>query len=328
MTSMKSVRFHGTGAPEVLVYEDVPRPHPAAGEALVRVEATGVNFADNVRRRGDPYPVPSPLPYTLGGECIGVVEAVGDPASAHLVGQRFFAFPGSGCYAEYIAAPVDRLFPVPEGLDPVRGVALFVQGLTAALILKSAARLQPGESVLVQAAAGGVGLLAVQLAKLYGAGLVVGAASTEEKRRLAAQHGADLTVDYTAPGWTDAIRSATQGRGVDIVMEMTGGDIARASWAVLAPFGRSVVYGVAGREPFILNTEVLPPTNASIGGFYLRPYLARRELIESLLREFGAFVREGKLRVHVGGVFALQDAASAHRSLEARSTTGKLVLVP
>ena len=328
MSSMKATRFHRTGEPEVLVCEDVPRPQPGVGEVLVRIEATGVNFADVVRRRGDPYPFPTPLPYTLGGECIGVVEAATDASAQHLVGQRMFAFPGKGCYAEYVAAPVASLFPVPRGLEPVQGIALFVQGLTAALILKAAARLQAGEAVLVQAAAGGVGLLAVQLARIYGAGLVIGAASTVAKRELATQHGADLALDYTQPGWAEPIRAATQGRGVDIVLEMTGGAIARESMKVLAPFGRSVVYGAAGREPLIVNTEELPPHNHSVSGFFLRPYLARRELIESLLREFGDFVADGRLKIHIGGVFALEHAADAHRALDSRSASGKLVLVP
>lgn len=328
MLTMKTVRFHRLGAPEVLVYEDVPRPIPQPGFALVRVEATGVNFADVVRRNGDPYPVPSPLPYTLGGECVGVVEAVGAGAAADLVGRRMFAFPGAGCYSEYVVVPLDRLYAFPQGLEPEAGISLFVQGLSAALILRRAARLAPGETVLVQGAAGGVGFLAVQLAKLYGAGMVIGAASSAEKRELVLTHGADLAVDYTQPEWPAQVRAATDGRGVDVVLEMTGGEVARQCMGLLAPFGRSIVYGVASREPLIVNTEEMPPRNISVTGFYLRSFLGERALIESMLADFAGFVQDGRLKIHTGGVFRLKDAAQAHRALEGRATTGKLVLVP
>ncbi len=326
MQMMKSVRFHSQGAPDVLVYEDVPKPQAQAGEVLVHVEVAGVNFADVVRRRGDPYPQPSPLPYSLGGEAIGIVEATGSPADQHWIGKRVFAFPGKGCYSEYVVAPQNLLFPVPEGIDSVQGIALFVQGLSAALILKAAGRLQSGEAVLVQGAAGGVGLLAVQLAKLYGASLVIGAVSTAEKRQLIIDHGANVAVDYTSATWADEVRSATQGRGVDLVLEMTGGEIARTSMKLLAPFGRSIVYGTASQQPLIVNTEDLPGGNYSVGGFYLRPYLFRRELILGLLEELGNYVKSSQLKIHVGGIFALSQAAQAHQLLESRGTSGKIVL--
>lgn len=328
MANMKTVRFHELGEPEVLRYEDVTRPEPGPGQALVRVEATGMNFADVVRRRGDPYPLPSPLPFTLGGECVGIVEAVGAGAPATLVGRRMFAFPGGGCYSEYVVAPVERLFAFPDTLEPVAGISLFVQGLTAALILKRAARMARGETVFVQGAAGGVGFLAIQLAKLYGAGKVIGAASTPAKRELVLAHGADLAVDYTGSGWPDEIRDATGGRGVDVVLEMTGGEVGRQSIKLLAPFGRSIVYGVASREALIVNTEEMPPTNISVGGFYFRAYLPERDLIETLLAEFGEFVQRGQLKIHTGGVYPLRDAVQAHRAMESRATSGKLVLVP
>lgn len=328
MNSMMTTRLHRLGGPGVLSYEAVPMPVPQAGEALVRVEATGVNFADVVRRRGDPYPVPTPLPYTLGGECIGVVESVGHGVASSLLGQRMFAFPGLGCYASHVIAPVQRLFDVPQGLDPVTGVALFVQGLSAALVLKTAGRLAAGETVLVQGAAGGVGLLAVQLARLYGAGTVIGAASSKPKQDLVLAHGANYAVDYTAPAWGDEVRNATQGKGVDLVLEMTGGEVARQSLALLAPFGRSVVYGNASRTPMLVSGDDLPPRNLTVTGFFLRAYLEQRALIQSLLDELGTFVRDGRLKIHNGGVFALKDAALAHEALEARTSTGKLVLVP
>ena len=328
MTQMNAVRFHRTGGPEVLSLDRVDKPVPGPREALLRIEATGMNFADVVRRNGDPYPMPSPLPYTLGGECVGVVQALGPGGDAELLGQRVFGFPGSGCYAEFVCAPLDRLFPVPEHMASPQAVSLFVQGLSASLILKDAARLQPGETVFVQGAAGGVGLLAVQLAKAYAAGMVIGAASTADKRHLVLDHGADLAVDYTRAGWTDEVMQATGGRGVDVVLEMTGGQIARDCLNILAPFSRTVVYGVASRERLMVDTETLPPGNRSFRGFFLRPYLARRDMILATLDEFARLVASGRLRPHVGGTFPLSQAAQAHALLEGRQTTGKLVLVP
>lgn len=325
---MSAVRFHEHGEPDVLRYERVPCPAPAPGEVLARVEAIGVNFADTVRRRGGNYPVPSPLPYTLGGEAVGEIVAVGEGGDSRLIGTRSFLFPGVGCYAEYAVVPVERLYPLPDGLDAARCIALFVQGLSAALILRQAARLQNGDTILVQGAAGGVGVLAVQLAKAWGAGTVIGAASTEAKRALALALGADLAVDYGKAGWGDEVRAATGGRGVDLVLEMTGGSIAEESMALLAPFGRSVVYGFASEQHWSVDPETMPPRNLTVTGFWFRPYLERRALLLELLEELGTLAAAGKLRIEIDRVLPLSRAAEAHAALETRATSGKVVLVP
>jgi len=325
---MHAVRFHAHGEPDVLQYDTVPCPGPGAGEVLARIEAIGMNFADTVRRRGGNYPVPSPLPFTLGGEAVGEIVAVGAGCDSALIGTRSFLFPGVGCYAEYAVVPLDRLYPLPPGLDAAHSIAIFVQGLSAALILKQAARLEAGQSVLVQGAAGGVGVFAVQLAKAWGAGTVIGAASTEAKRALVTALGADFAVDYGRPGWGDEVRAATGGRGVDIVLEMTGGRIAEESLALIAPFGRAIVYGNASEQHWAVDPETLPPRNLSVTGFWFRPYLERRALLLELLGELGALAAASKLRIEIDRILPLSRAAEAHRALETRGTSGKLVLVP
>lgn len=325
---MQAVRFHRNGGPEVLQIDDVPVPEPKTGEVLVRVEAAGVNYADTVRRWGDHYPLPTPLPFVAGGEVIGVVEAVGDDSLSPFIGRRVFAAPASGGYAEYCVLPARLIFAFPGNIDSVSGVALCIQGLSAALILKRAGRLQRGETVFVEGAAGGVGSLAVQLARLYGAGSVIGAASSARKRSQVLALGADLAVDYSCPGWSKAVLEGTGGRGVDVVLEMTGGDVFREAMEVLAPGGRVVVFGIASRTPFQVPTDRLIGGAHSVVGFYLGHHFADRDLIEQTLVELTNFVMDGQLKVEIGGVFGLADAATAHRQLEGRQSCGKLVLVP
>jgi len=214
---MQAVRFHRNGGPEVLVLEEVQTPIPARGEVLVRVEAAAVNYADTVRRWGDHYPLPTPLPFVAGGEVVGVVEAVGEGVSSDLLGRRVFGAPGGGGYAEYCTVPPGRTFDFPDQLDPVQGIALCIQGLSAALILKKAGRFEAGDTVLVEGAAGGVGSLAVQLARLYGARMVIGAASSPAKRERVMALGADAAVDYSRPSWSEEVLTLTHGRGVDVV---------------------------------------------------------------------------------------------------------------
>jgi len=325
---MNAVRFHAHGGPEVLRYEEVARPVPGPGEVLARVEVIGINFADVVRRRGGTYPVPSPLPFTLGGEAVGTIVAIGPGGDPALIGTRSFIFPGSGCYADYAVVAEDRIYPLPASLDAQSSVALFVQGLSAALILRDAARLKQGETVLIQGAAGGVGTFAVQLAKLWGAGMVIGAAGSQAKRDAVLQLGSDAVVDYGAVDWVDQVRAMTGGRGVDIVLEMTGGRIARESLSLLAPFGRSVVFGSASEEPWSVDPGELPPRNLSIIGFWLRQYLDDRDLLLGLLDEFAMLIGSGRLQVKIDSNLPLSKAARAHELLERRETSGKLVMTP
>jgi NADPH2:quinone reductase len=326
---MLAVRFYQHGGPEVLQCEEVPTPRPGTDEVLIRVEAAGVNYADTVRRNGDYYPVPTVLPAILGGEIVGTIETLGDGVDHLEVGAKVFALIDVGGYAQYAVAKEESIILVPKGLDPVHGIALIVQGLTAALVLKEAAVLRAGESILIQGAAGGVGLLSVQLAKIYGAGLIIAAAGSPEKREFALSLGAHLAVDYKQPDWPQQVLKATDGHGVDIVQEMTGGHVFQQSLDCLAKFGRLVVYGFASRQPVNLDPERLLPFNHTVKGFYLGGFFKDNpELINSTLGELAGFVASDRLKLHMGGAFPLTKAAEAHRLLESRLTKGKLVILP
>lgn len=331
---MKAVRFHATGGPEVLVYEDVPDPVPQAAQVLLRVRAAGVNYADTSRRAGGgSYPRPTPLPFSPGSEVVGIVEKLGRDVSGVALGATVIAWLPQGGYAELAVADVADLLPVPEGVEPVDALALIIQGLSAALVLKGSAKLRAGDSVLIEGAAGGLGTLAVQLAKIYGAGKVIGAASTAAKRDLVMRLGADATVDYTQPDWSADAKAKNGGRPVDVILSMNGGKVFQQSLACLAPLGRMVAYGNASREPPMLNVQMLLPQNQTVTGFFLSGFIAgqsadRRSYVDALLNELGGYVRNGRLRLHVGGTYPLARAADAHRALEGRATMGKVVLVP
>jgi NADPH:quinone reductase len=325
---MRAVRFHKTGGPEVLVYEEVEDPSPKTGEVLVRVEATGMNFADVMRRRGDDYPEPSPTPFILGAEVAGTIAALGPDVTGIEVGTLVLAIPGAGGYAQYICVPAATVIPVPPGVSAVQAAAFVGQGLTAALSLRSAARLSKGESVLIEAAAGGVGSFAVQLAKLYGAGRVIAAASTPEKRAIAERLGADASVDYSAPNWADEVRALTKGRGVDVVVEMIGGETVGQALSAMAPFGRMVYLGQSSGKRALVDPWHLTTQNRTVTGFYIGAYFAFPDLIQATLSEILSFILAGKLSLQVDTVLPLSQAAEAHRRLEGRETTGKVVLQP
>ncbi|HEX7775950.1 MAG TPA: NADPH:quinone oxidoreductase family protein [Parvibaculum sp.] len=325
---MKAVRFHKTGGPEVLVYEDVPDPTPRDWEVMIRVEAAGVNFSDTMRRGGLDYPEPSPPPFILGIEVAGTVVAIGKAVTSVAVGAQVFVAPGAGGYAQYICVPAARVIPLPPGVSSAQAAALVAHGLTAAISLRNAARLAPGETVLVDAAAGGVGSFAVQLAKLYGASKVIAAASSPEKRAAAERLGADASVDYTQPGWAEKVRELTGGRGVDVVIEMAGGETLNQAIDTLALFGRLIVVGQASGQTAQIAPWDLSYMNRTVTGFYISKYFAFPDLIQSTLREIIGFVVSGKLSVHVGQMLPLSQAAEAHRLMEGRKTLGKVVLQP
>jgi len=325
---MKAIRFYKTGGPEVLIYEDVAKPEPQESEVLIRVEAVSVNFADIARRRGSYYPEKTAGPYIIGSEVVGTIEALGSGVTSLEVGTLVIATPPTGGYAQYVSAPVSLVVPVPEGLSPAQATTLMGQGLTAALSIKHAARMQPGETILVEGAAGGVGSFAVQLAKLYGAGKVIAACSSSEKLKIAESLGADASVDYTKEGWVEKVKEITNGKGVDIVLEVAGGDTTLQALQTMAPFGRMIYLNQAsGIIPNIDPWELTIPTR-SITGFSIFAYLNFPEIIQSTLIEIIEFVLSGKLNLQIGAVLPLSQAAEAHRLVEGRKSTGKVVLTP
>lgn len=324
---MRAVRFHTVGGPEVLRCEDVEEPTLSAGKVLVRVRAAGVNFADTRFRLGQ-YFVRPVFPQVVGMEAAGEVEAVGDGVTDVRVGDRVMVL-GANAYADKMLARPAQLYRMPDGLDFERAAALPVQGLTAHHCLGLMGRLQRAESVLVHAAAGGVGVFAVQIARAMGASKVFGTASSEDKRAFVRSLGADDAFDYGNGDYATRVREATDGRGVDVLLEMLGGtETYKRNLACLAPMGRMIVYGAAsGDTRGTFEPIGLMHKNITIAGYYLTPMLERQELCRPALEELAQWVVDGRVRVSVER-FALSDAAEAHRRMESRGSTGKLVLCP
>lgn len=324
---MKASRFHQNGDADVLVYEEVATPTPKAGEVLIKVEAVGVNYADTIRRRGDDYPDPSPLPFTLGIEVAGTIEQLGEGVDNLAVGTRVFAIPGAGGYAQYISVPAFAVIPLPESIDFNTAAAVLAHGLTAVVILQKAAKIQSGETILIEGAAGGLGLFAVQIAKIYGA-VVIAAASTEEKRKIATDYGADFTVDYTQPDWAQKVKEFTDGKGVDVIWETTGGDVVNQALDALAVFGRMIYLGQSSGQSASIDPWRLTALNHSITGVYINNYAADPAIIGGAIQELIGYILSGKVKVEVGHILPLSKAADAHKLLENRKNIGKVVLKP
>jgi NADPH:quinone reductase len=315
---MRAIQAQEFGGPEVLQLVDVPVPEPGDGEVLIRVSRAGINFADTHQRR-NAYLAPAKLPLIPGIEVAGVREDTG---------ERVVAMCGTGGYAEYAKAPEALTVPVPDGVEDGTALALVLQGLTAWHLYRTSARVQEGESVVVHAAAGGVGSLAVQLGKPMGAGRVIATASSEEKRALALELGADAAIDAAPDAMDERLIEANGGRRVDVVFEMAGGEVFEQSLKALAPFGRVVAYGNASGEQNTVPTGLLMRHSASVVGFWLMHLMARPELISESLADLFARAARGDLRAVVGGTYPLADAARAHTDMQARRTTGKLLLDP
>lgn len=325
---MKAIRFHQLGGPEVLQLEEVPDPNPSEGEVRIRVRAAGLNFGDTMFREGK-YLVRPTFPQIPGMEAAGEVEALGPGATGLSVGDRVMVLGGSGAYAEKLVVKPHTCFPMPPGLSFEQAAALPVQGLTAHHLLTLIGRVRPGETVLVHAAAGGVGSLAVQLAKRLGA-KVIGTAGADEKLALVRSLGADVAINHRTTDLVAAVREATGKRGVDVILEMVGGTEAYAkNLSMLTHFGRMIVFGAASGETHgTLEPISLMAKNATVCGYYLTPVLRQRELCAPPLAELAAAAVSGSLRILVGKTYPLAEAAAAHRDIVQRGTTGKLVLLP
>ena len=314
---MKAIQIEEFGGPEVLRHVDLPDPVPGEGEVLIEVARSGINFADTHATRND-YLAEQSLPLIPGAEISGRTPD----------GRRVAAILPSGAYAEKVAAHEAMLVPVPDEVSDDQAAALLLQGLTAIGLVRHCARLQEGETVVVEAAAGGTGSLSVQIAKRAGA-RVIGLASSEEKRALVERLGADATVDSRKVGDLGAaIREANDGKRVDAVLHMSGGDAFDQELGVLAPLGRMVVFGIASREQRDVSTAALLRGSKAVIGFWLVHLLARRELVAPMIGELLAAVAGGELEVTVGDVYPLTEAARAHEDLIARRTSGKLLLDP
>jgi NADPH:quinone reductase len=322
---MKAIRIYETGGPEVMRLEEIETPTPKEGEILVKVAAAGINYADLAQRAGA-YLTPTRTPMTPGVEVAGTIARLGPGVNSPAEGTRVVAVCEGG-YSEYAIAQASMVIPIPPGLDFEHAAALPVQGVTAYQLLRESAHIQPGESVLVHAAAGGVGTLAVQLAKLMGAGTVIGTASNADKLDLVRRLGADVAINYAEQDWVEQVKNATGGKGVDIILEMVGGQIAEQSLQCLAPFGRMVVYGAASGQITQFSGIQLMYKNQAIIGYWLASQLRRPERIAQAVMDLMQYLVGGKLEIVVGQTFPLAQVADAHRAIAERKTKGKVVLL-
>jgi NADPH2:quinone reductase len=314
---MRAVQIEEFGGPEVLHVVDLPKPEPGDGELLIEVARAGINFADT-HQRENTYLARYEVPLVLGGEVAGTTPD----------GRRVVALLRQGGYAEYAVAPEATVFPIPDGVDDGAALALIIQGLTAWHLYRTSARLAEGESVVVVSGAGGVGSLAVQLAKPFGAGRVIATASTEEKRAKAIELGADAAVDPASEDLKGALVEANEGRPVDVVLEMSGGRVFDQCAEALAPFGRVVAYGIAGGEQNTLETGRLMRKSRAVVGFWLMHCLGRRDMMEEPLADLFGRAARSELVPQMGTTYGLSEVRRAHEDLQGRRTTGKLLLDP
>jgi NADPH:quinone reductase len=314
---VKAIQIDEFGGPEVLRHLELPDPEPSDGEVVVDVARAGVNFADTHAIRDD-YLAKQQLPLIPGGEIAGRTRD----------GRRVAALLRRGGYAERVAVPEAALVPIPDEVSDEQAAGLLLQGLTARSILRISARLEPGESVVVGAAAGGTGSLAVQLAKRFGAGRVIALASSEQKRELALRLGADAAVDSRTSDLGERIVEANEGKPVDVVLEMAGGDVFDACLAALAPFGRLVTFGLASRQPNQVRNADLMRTSRAVVGFWLVHLFTRPGELRAGIEELLDAVAARELEVVIGGVYPLSEARRALEDIAARRTEGKLLLDP
>jgi len=322
---MKAIRVHQNGGPELLRYEEVPAPEPGAGEARVKIEAIGLNYIDIYQRTGL-YPIKTP--FTLGMEGAGIVDAVGPNVTEVKKGDRVAYSMHLGSYAEYAVVPAWKLVSLPRAIDSRSAAAVMLQGMTAHYLTHSTYPLKKGETALVHAAAGGVGLLLIQVAKRLGA-TVFGTVSTEEKARLAKEAGADQVVLYTQTDFAAEAKLLTNGAGVHVVYDSVGKDTFEKSLDCLRPRGYLVLFGNSSGPvpPFDLGKL------AGKGSLFVtRPtllhYSSNREELLQRSGDLFKWIANGELKLRIDKTFALKDAAEAHRQLEGRKTTGKVLLIP
>jgi NADPH2:quinone reductase len=323
---MQAVRVHEYGGPEVLRLEELPTPEPGPGQIRVRIAAVGVNFIEIYQRSGQ-YQVP--LPFPLGSEGAGTVEALGEGVSSLRVGQPVAWAGVQGSYATHVIAPQDRVVPVPDGLDLEQAAAVMLQGMTAHYLTHSTYRLGPEHSCLIHAAAGGVGQLFCQMARMRGARLIIGTAGTPEKAQMAKTAGAHAAIVYTQQDFAEEVKRITNGSGLDVVYDSVGKDTFDKSLTCLKPRGTLVLFGAS--------SGAVPPFDVNVlqnrGSLYLtrptlRDYTASRDELVSRATDLFTWIGEGKLRLKIERTYPLAEAGAAQRDLASRATAGKLLLRP
>jgi NADPH2:quinone reductase len=326
---MKVVRFHEEGGPEVLKLEDLPVPEPGEGEALLKIDVTGIAFAE-VLQRGGKYRERMPLPYTLGSRMVGTVEKVGAGVDASMVGKQYMGMVNTGTYAQYALAKASGLSSLPEGVSAVDAYAILSEADVAALAFKAAGKLQPGETVFVPAATGGVGYMALQLAQIYGASRVFGGASSEKKRAMVAELGA-IPIDYTKENWPEEVIEKNGGNGVDLALEVNGGQYVYDTLNATRHGGRVVNFGNITDTNAPVNPRQLLRANQALIGFSRGSSIRDNLFLEEkkqVAKELNDLIVAGKLRALVAGTYTLDTVQDGHRILENRDTVGKVILLP
>jgi NADPH2:quinone reductase len=313
------------GGPEVLQVTDVSVPEPRQGQVRIKVEASGINYADIMQREGL-YPNGPKPPFGAGFEVAGVIDKITDEAGQWQVGDAVMGFCEDG-YSEYVVTDAVRIMPKPESLDFAQASAVPCQYLTAYHALLTLSGLKEGQTVLIQAAAGGLGTLMVQVAKNMGA-KVIGTCSTDEKCELLTELGCDYPMNYTKRDFVVETKRITGGVGCDLVVESVGGDVFDKSLRCIKPRGRLVTLGIASRTPGSVTTLQLLPNNLTVSGFHLTAYLADGEAMMNAVRDLHAWLGAGTLKIIVRHRFPLEEAAAAHRFVSERKSVGKVVLVP
>lgn len=313
---MKAIQITEYGGPEVLRYVDLPEPSPRDGYTRIEVDRAGINWADT-HQTENTYLTPTKLPAVPGGEVTGRTPD----------GRRVVALAPAGGYAQVALAPSSLVFDIPDGIDDGQALGLVLQGVTAWHLLTTSSHLAKGETVVVHAAAGGVGTVAVQLAKAFGAGRVIATASSDTKRELAVELGADVAISGEPEGLKERLIEANGGNHVDVVLEMVGGPVFDQSLRAVAPFGRLVTFGQASRQSATPVDPVrLMAASRTVAAFWLGHCFRRPSMIAEPLRELFAMTVSGALKPVVGGTYPLSDARSAHEALLGRGTVGKLIL--
>ena len=314
---MKAIQITEFGGPDVMHLVDLDDPKAAEGFELIEVSAIGINYADTHQTENS-YLSPQKLPMIPGGEVVGTTSK----------GVRVLAPTDGGGYAQKAVAHPASMIPIPDGVSDEQALCMLIQGSTAWHILKTVGHLQPGETVVVHAAGGGVGTIAIQLAKMWGA-KVIAVASSESKRALATSLGADAVVEATHENLGEAIRAANGGKRVNLILEMVGGKTFDDSLEILAPFGRLVTYGMASRvAPTMIQPATLMGGSKTIVGFWLLHCFGKKELMNDVIEQLFALVVEGKLKPVIGATYPLTQASTAHKAMLSRETTGKITLNP
>ncbi|MBX7166579.1 MAG: NADPH:quinone oxidoreductase family protein [Pirellulales bacterium] len=324
---MKVLEIQRFGGPEVMQLNDAPVPQPGLKQARIRVEAAGLNYSDIMIREGKYLDRMNP-PLRLGREFCGVIDALGESPGPWTVGQRVVGTVPGGAMGEFVCAPTPALLPCPEGLSPEHGAAFLIAGLTAMHCIDDCTRVQAGETVLIHAAAGGVGTIAIQIAQARGA-KVFGTASSEAKCRQIRELGAEA-INYSEGDWVARLRDLTGGRGADVILESVGGDVFRRSFfEALADFGRMVVYGLSSGQMVQLASIDLLASNKTIGGYYLGSYFPRHlDRVALATGKLMQLLGEGKLKLIVGQTFPLTEAVAAFNLMQNRRNIGKVVIKP